>query len=56
MYSLFTSKYLCIPPRIPCSTISSILKSVISSSSISVFFKQACHANPGADKKKAGSS
>ena len=30
--------------------------SVNNSSSTSVFFKQACHANPGADKKLEGSS
>ena len=54
MYLLFLFAYLCIaehiPPLIPFSTISNILISVINSNFILVFFKHACHANPGADK------
>ena len=46
-----------IPPLIPFSIINKILIiSVSNSNSIPVSFKQACHANPGADKKWAESS
>ena len=38
------------------STISNISVLVNNYNSASVFFKQACHANPGADKQLAGSS
>ena len=41
-----------IPPLIPFSTINNISKLVDNSNSISVFFKHACHANPGADKNE----
>ena len=55
MYLLFALAYLCItchiPPLVPFSTINSISISVNHCNSTSVFFKQACHANPGADKK-----
>ena len=45
-----------IPPLIPFSTIDNISLSVDNSNFTPAFFKQACHANPGADKKWAGSS
>ena len=45
-----------IPALISFSTINSISISVNNSNSSSVFFKHACHANPGADKKQARSS
>ena len=45
-----------IPPLVPFSTINSISLSVNNSNSTFVFFKHAYHANPGADKKGAGSS
>ena len=45
-----------IAPRVPSSNISSMSLSVNNSNSNWVFFKHACHANPGADKKWAGSS
>ena len=55
MYLLFASTYLCIawhiPPLIPFQIISNILTSVSHSNIILVFFKHACHANSGADKK-----
>ena len=55
MYLLFALAYLYIachiPPQIPSSNIISISLSVNSSNSTPVFFKHACHANPGADKK-----
>ena len=41
---------------VPFSTINNISKSVNNSNLVPIFFKQACHANPGADKKRAGSS
>ena len=44
------------PPLIPSSAIINMSLSVSNSSFTPVFFKQACHANPGADKKWAGSS
>ena len=60
MYLLFASAYLYtalhIPPLVPFSTITSISLSVNNSNSTSVFFRHACHANPGADRKCAGSS
>ena len=60
MYLLLAYAYLCtawhIPPHIPFSTISNISTSVKSSNFISVFLKHACHANPVADRKWAGSS
>ena len=40
-----------IPPRIPSLNIITISLSVNSSNSTPAFFKHACHANPGADKK-----
>ena len=40
-----------IRPLIPFSTINNISISANNSNSTPVFFKQACHANPGADKK-----
>ena len=52
--------YLCIawhiPPVIPFSTINNILISVNNFSFTSVILKQACHANPGADRRWTGSS
>ena len=45
-----------MPPLIPSSIISSMFMSVSNSGLIPVFFRHACHANPGADKKCAGSS
>ena len=55
MYLLFDFTYRCIdwhiPPHIPFSTINNKSTSAINSNSTSVFFKHACHANPGADKK-----
>ena len=39
-----------IPSLIPCFTISSISVSISNSSSTSVFFRNICHANPGANK------
>ena len=45
-----------MPPLIPYSNISNILISVSNSNFIFVFFKHAYHANPGADRKYAGSS
>ena len=45
-----------IPPRMPFSAISNISILVNNSNFISVFFKQACHAKPSADKKWARSS
>ena len=60
IYLLFALAYLCIawqiPPLIPFSTINSTSISVNNSYFTFVFFKYACHANPGADKKWAGSS
>ena len=41
-----------IPPRIPSSNISNISLSVNSSNFTWVFFKHACHANPGVEKKE----
>ena len=38
------------------SAINSVSIFVNNSNSTFVFFKHACHANPGADKKRAGSS
>ena len=48
--------YWQIPPLVPFSTINSISISVNNSNFTFVFFKHACHANAGADKKWAGSS
>ena len=45
-----------IPFLIPFSTINNITMSVNSSNFTLVFFKTTCHANPGAEKKLAGSS
>ena len=45
-----------VPRLIPFSDISNKSKSVNNSNFIVVFLKQACHANPGADRKWAGSS
>ena len=45
-----------MPPLIPDSLINSMSTSVSNSKFTSVFFKHACHANPGADRKCAGSS
>ena len=60
MYLLFAFAYLYvawyIPPRVPSSNIISMSLSVNNSNSTVVFFKQSCHACPGADKKWAGSS
>ena len=60
MYLLFAAAHRCIalhvPPLIPFRTINSILIPVNNSNPTSVFFKHACHANPGADKKSFGSS
>ena len=59
MFFLLDFAYRCmawhIPPPMPFSTISSMSTSVSNSSSTSVF-RHACHANPGPDKKYAGSS
>ena len=41
-----------IPPLIPFSTVISISISVNNSNFTLVLFKQACHANPGADKNE----
>ena len=53
---LFAFAYLStawhIPPLIPFSTVNNISRSVINSNSTSVFFKHACHANPGAGKNE----
>ena len=58
IYLLFALAYLCvawqIPPPVPFSIINSISISVNNSNYTSVFFKQACHANPGADTKYTG--
>ena len=55
MYLLFDLACLCIawqiPPLVPISTINSISISVNNSNSTFVFFKHACHANHGEDKK-----
>ena len=53
LYFHHSSLYIAwhIPPRIPSSNIISISLSVNSSNSTPVFFKHACDANPGADKK-----
>ena len=60
MYLLLVLAYLYvawhISPRVPSSYIISMSLSVNNSNSTLVFFKHACHANPGADKKWAGSS
>ena len=45
-----------IPPLIPFSTINNISMSVKRSRFTLVFFKVACHANPGAERNFAGSS
>ena len=45
-----------IPPLIPFSTINNISTLVNNSNFIPVFFQQAFHANPGADRKIAESS
>ena len=41
-----------IPPLIPFSTINNLSTLVNNSNFTAVFFKQACHANPGADKNE----
>ena len=55
MYLLFPLAHLhialYIPPLIFFSNIISISLSVNNSNFIPVFFKHACHVNPGADKK-----
>ena len=55
MYLLFALADLCIalhiPPLDPSSNVSSISGSVNNSNFTPVFFKHACHANAGADKK-----
>ena len=60
IYLLSALAYLCItwhiPRRMFFSTISKISILVNNSKSTSVFFKQACHANPGVAKKWARSS
>ena len=60
IYILFALAYLCIawhiPPQIPFLTINNISLSVNNSNFTPVFFTQVYHANPGADKKLAGSS
>ena len=43
-------------PLIPFSFMTNISLFVNNSNFTPVFFKQACHANPEADKKRAGSS
>ena len=57
MYLLLVLTYLfitlVISPLIPFSIINNISISVTNSNFISVIFKQACHTNPGADKKCA---
>ena len=45
-----------IPPHIPYSTVSNMSISVKRSNFTLVFFKAACHANPGAERNFAGSS
>ena len=45
-----------IPPLMSFSTINNISMSVNSSNFTSVFFKAACHANPGAERNFAGSN
>ena len=59
IYLLFALAYLCIAwyisPRMPFSTINNLI-SIISSNFTPAFFKQACHANPSADRNWAGSS
>ena len=60
MYLLFALAYLCIacdiPPLIPCSSICNISISVSNSNSTFAIFRHACHANPGAWTKYAGSN
>ena len=60
MHLLFAVAYLHvawhIPPLVPHSNIISMLISVNNSNFNPVFFKYASHANPGADKKCAGSN
>ena len=60
IYLLFALAYLCVawqvPPLVPFPIISSISIFVNNSNSTPVFFKQACHANPGGDTKYAESS
>ena len=60
MYLLFALAYLYtdwhITPLIPASIINNISTSVNNSKFTFAFFKHACHANPGADKKWEGSS
>ena len=45
-----------MPPLIHDSIINSMSTSVSNSTFTFVFFKHACHANPGADRKCAGSN
>ena len=60
MYLLLTLAYRYvawhIPSLIPLLSFLTASLSVINSNSILVFFKHAFHANPGALKKRAGSS
>ena len=60
IYLLFAFAYLCIArhilPRVLFSAISNISILVNNSISTSLFLKQGCHTNPGADKNWAGSS
>ena len=60
IYLLFALANLCIvwhiPPRMTFSIINNISILLNNSNSTSSFFKNACHANPRADKKWAGSS
>ena len=59
IYILFALACLCdawqIPSLIPFSVINMISQSVINYNFTSVFFKQACHANTGADTIYTGS-
>ena len=45
-----------MPPLIPFLTIKNMSMSVDSSNSTLVFFKAACHADPGAERNFAGSN
>ena len=60
MYLLLAFAYLytawTVPTLIPLPTIINIVLSINNSYFISVFSNQACHANPVADRKWAGSS
>ena len=58
IYLLFALAYLCtawhIPPLLPFSTMNNISLLVNNFNSTSVFFKQACHVDPGVDKNEQG--